>query len=343
MSIPASLLSPEAQKFLKNSRNLGSNAIQGIGCADIGESLPTYDNAQCERVYSGKNNTYLVFGRDRPGTQFSGCGGRGDTQCGMIDLVAGRISSVIMKDAERKASSSGTPPTSISAAARAPDASGNTLGINAAVGTTGQTISDLVVDNNFFADAARVYITQRAVNIDDYLGFKNEVGSDSTELSAVVVKSDCTRIVGRESVRIYAGGGAADGFPSFGEPRADGSDIDHPKIELIVGNKGEDDMHPAVLGYNLISYLTSNNEIQEVQLQIINSLIKQVSANTLALAGLTLGASSGTAAAAMVENVDNMRKMLEQQYNTAINDFNHLDKAFVPGKKSILSKKVYIT
>ncbi len=343
MSIPTSLLSPEAQKYLKDAMSLGSTAIQGIGCADIEESLPAFDAAKCERIYSGKNNTYLVFGRDRPGTQFSGAGGRGDTQCGMIDLVAGRISSVIMKDAERKAASSGTPPTALGVATGTPDASGNTLGFNAADGTMGQTIGDLIVDNNFFADAARVYITQRAINIDDYLGFKNELGSNSTELSAVVVKSDCTRIVGRESVRIYAGGGAADGFPSFGEPRADGSDIDYPKIELIVGNKGEDEMHPAVLGHNLVSYLKQNNKINNNLLSIFTNLTKQVQQNAAVLLTLTAGATSGVMASQMVDNLKNLNTMYTKLINEAVNDINHLDDAVIPGSKSILSKKVYIT
>ena len=102
--------------------------------------------------------------------EMSGCGGRGDTQCGMIDLVAGRVSSVIMKQLKKNPSK--------------------------------PVDSNTVVDSNFFADAARVYITQRAINIDEYLGFQNEAGSDPTNLSAAIIKSDCTRVVGRESVRI---------------------------------------------------------------------------------------------------------------------------------------------
>jgi len=331
--IPATILDPAAKKLLAEAQELGSTAVQGIGCSEVAESIPRHDAAKCERVYKGKNNSEIVLGRDRPGTQFSGCGGRGDTQCGMIDLVAGRMSSTMAAGhaAAKIFNNSVNVPMSLGAAGLA------------AAAETKQINSDTVVDSNFFADAARVYLTQRAINIDDYLGFKCEVGSDSSDLSAAVVKADCTRIVGRESVRIYAGGARGDGFGSFGEPRSDGSDIDFPRIELIVGNQGEDDMHPAVLGYNLISYLTINNEIKDSQLKIIQSLINQVSANTMALSGLTLGATSGLAAKAMVENIENMRSMLNKMVNDAINEFNHLDKALVPGKKSILSRKVYIT
>ncbi len=304
-------LDPKVKKFLTEAQNLGSSAIHGIGCTEIGESLPTYEAAACEKVYSGNNNTYIVLGRDRPGTELSGCGGRGDTQCGMIDLVAGRVSSTIMNRLKKDPSK--------------------------------PLDSDTVVDNNFFADAARVYITQRAIDVDEYLGFKNEKGSDPSDLSAAVIKSDCTRIVGRESVRIYAGGGRADGFGSFGEPRANGTDIDNPRIELIVGSQGEDTMQPAVLGNNLISYLLKNNQIQSAVLQIFHSLIIQVTTNSTTLAGLTLGAGSGTTAAFAAQNANNLSVLLLKSWNEAINDFNHLDSAVVPGAKSILSKKVYIT
>ena len=311
MTTKATILDPKVKQFLADAQSLGSRAVQGIGCVDIGESLPTYEAAKCEKVYQGKNNAYLVLGRDRPGTEFSGCGGRGDTQCGMIDLVAGRISSVMMK--------------------RLKDDPSNPID------------SNTVVDNNFFADAARVYITQRAINIDDYLGFKNTEGSPSDGLSAVVIKSDCTRVVGRESVRIYAGGARGDGFGSFGESRADGSDIDNPTIELIVGSQGEDGLQPAVMGNNLISYLKKNNEINNKKLKIFQSLIEQVTINTAALIPLTLGSMSTVAAKNMASNMENIRIMLTELYNETINDINHLDEAIIPGSKSILSKKVFIT
>ena len=69
------------------------------------------------------------------------------------------------------------------------------------------------------------------------------------------------RVVGREKVLEFMGGARGDGFGSFGESRADGSDIDNPTIELIVGSQGEDGLQPAVMGNNLISYLKKNNEI----------------------------------------------------------------------------------
>ena len=311
MTKKATNLDPSVLEFLSNAQRLGSKAIQGVGCTEISEPLPQYDPAGCEKTYEGKNNTYIVLGRDKPGGEMSGCGGRGDTQCGMIDIVSGRISSTIWRQLEKNSSK--------------------------------PIDRNTVVDNNFFADAARVYITQKAINIDEYLGFKNEKGSAPSDLSAIVIKSDCTRVVGRESVRIYAGGARADGFGSGGELRADGTEIDNPRIELIVGNQGEEDMQPAVLGENLISYLKQNNEINRKKLKILQSLIKQVTINTAALVPLTFGAMSTVAGANVAENIQNIRSMLTGLYNETINDIDHLNDAIIPGANSILSKKVFIT
>ena len=197
-----------------------------------------------------------------------------------------------------------------------------------------------MVDNNFFADAARVYITQRAINIDEYLGFSNKKGSKPDNLSAAVIKSDCTRVVGRESVRIYAGGGSADGFGQFGEKRADASEIVNPRIELIVGSSGEDDMQPAILGNNLVSYLTAQNELNDRLLNVLQSMMEQITLIQGAFAFIDGGAMISSGAAKNIKNISNMTKKL---INQLINDAEHLDVAFMPGSKSILSKKVYIT
>lgn len=61
------------------------------------------------------------------------------------------------------------------------------------------------VGPNFMGDAARIYLSQRA-DIDEYmmLPFGNTTGlSASTNRSAIGIKADAVRIVGREGVRIY--------------------------------------------------------------------------------------------------------------------------------------------
>lgn len=73
-----------------------SAGIEGAGFNNdvLTEPIPSYNKAKCETILEGKNNTYIVFGRDRPASRSSGYGGRGATQAGSIDIVVGRMSMV---------------------------------------------------------------------------------------------------------------------------------------------------------------------------------------------------------------------------------------------------------
>lgn len=51
-----------------------------------------YNKAECEKVWDGAHNTYIVFGRDRPAGWDSGYGGKGHNKAGAIDIVVGRVS-----------------------------------------------------------------------------------------------------------------------------------------------------------------------------------------------------------------------------------------------------------
>lgn len=66
-------------------------SVEGIACDKRVEPIPYYNSAPCEKVIAGENNTFIVLGRDRPSSRVSGYGGRGDTQCGSIDIVVGRM------------------------------------------------------------------------------------------------------------------------------------------------------------------------------------------------------------------------------------------------------------
>ncbi len=69
-----------------------SASRKGVFCGNLVEPIPTFALAKCETVYAGKNNSYIVLGRDRPRSRNSGYGGKGDTQSSMIDMVVGRMS-----------------------------------------------------------------------------------------------------------------------------------------------------------------------------------------------------------------------------------------------------------
>jgi len=136
---------------------------QGVGCDRITEFIPEYIKAPCEKVISGENNSYIVLGRDRPSIRWSGYGGKGDTKCGMIDLVVGRVGNYEPQNDDK-----------------------------------------VYTDPNFKQDAARIYLTQKG-DPDDYFGIAaGKIGKPKAR-SAVVVKSDHTRIIGRESIKLVTG------------------------------------------------------------------------------------------------------------------------------------------
>lgn len=89
-SIQLEGLSAEKKGSISGSKPFNSHR-EGVFCGELVEPLPNFVQANCETIYSGKNNSYIVMGRDRPRSRNSGYGGRGDTQASMIDLVVGRM------------------------------------------------------------------------------------------------------------------------------------------------------------------------------------------------------------------------------------------------------------
>lgn len=83
------------EQLKTKEKNLESESINGIGNTQLNESLPNYNNAECEKIIDGKNNVMIVLGRDRPGSLSSGYGGAGQKKCGSLDLVVGRTSAII--------------------------------------------------------------------------------------------------------------------------------------------------------------------------------------------------------------------------------------------------------
>lgn len=65
--------------------------LRGASCGKMLEKVPTFIKAPCEYVVKNKNNAWIVLGRDRPNTLDSGKGGAGETKCGAIDIVVGRM------------------------------------------------------------------------------------------------------------------------------------------------------------------------------------------------------------------------------------------------------------
>lgn len=138
---------------------------KGAGCGKLFEPIPKYIKAKCEKVIKGDNNTFLVLGRDRPKSVFSGYGGKGHTGAGSIDIVAGRMSCLTPRVETDKGEA-------------------------------------LFVDPDFVNDAARVYISQKT-DIDDNFNIDGVIGvPDSVARSAVALKADAVRLVARETIKL---------------------------------------------------------------------------------------------------------------------------------------------
>ena len=194
------------------NRKFGKN--QGIANKSLHEPQPTYEKAGSEKIEKGRNNTYIIQGRDRPGVLQSGYGGKGATQSGRIDLIAGLASSYRHLDR-----------------------------------TYGPPNKQTVVNPNFAIDAARVYISQRA-DIDEYMGLAPVTGQPEGNRSAIGLKADQIRIHSRQDIKIVTGRGRFEGLGGDGEGLSTGGINDVTgKISFIAGNFTEDEEY---LSFNIL-------------------------------------------------------------------------------------------
>ena len=178
-----------------------------------GPFIPLYKETGGEKIHAGNNNSFIILGRDRDGHGGEGYGGLGATGCGSIDLIVGLggqdykqfVKKQIQKGVENKASFS---------------------------------TEKRKTDPSFIRDAARIYITEMG-HIDNYFGLAqgSEMVNQSAFKSAVGVKADHVRIVGREHVKIVTGKMRLEGGGTHGEKNSGDQPIEFAgKIDLIAGN-----------------------------------------------------------------------------------------------------------
>lgn len=282
---------------------------KGVGrffCSNSDEKIPGFNKAPCEKIRSGNHNAFLVFGRDRNSSWASGHGGAGSVECGMIDLVAGRGQLTMANNRKKN---------------KEPLA-----GIE-------------YVDPMFHSDAARVYITQKAEDIDMYFGLKPSGGPVSINKSAVAAKADHVRLIGREKVRIYCGRGNFEGFErGVGETNCLGERLEGQVIELQVGNQ---ELHPMVLGNRLIEYLKGQQEVNRKVYKQLVDINTQLTIINGALAIITAG--SPPFSKFTQDNITNLSEAIGLSLNSIIQTINYLDSDLIPGSEHILSDSVYTT
>jgi len=231
------------------------------------EIQPKYNDIKTtEKVIRGKNNTYIILGRDRPNTRSSGYGGKGHTRSGAIDIVVGL---------------QGWAPGESSAV----DADGNII-----TGFADKNFGSM--DKDMPGDAARIYISQRA-DIDKYFDICDGSVGQSVADSAIGMKADSVRIMARKGIKLVTGKNPP------GRNSIDGKLKITYGIDLIAGNRdlktgleqtlnafnslGEDDedereieyLQPIPKGNNLVEYLQKLHE----NVQLLNG----IAAGTLAI------------------------------------------------------------
>jgi len=139
----------------------------GFGCGKKIEPMPRYMNAPCEtelgRKLGHETNAWIVLGRDRPHSRFSGYGGMGDSHAASMDLVVGRHG----------------------AYAKSVDENGRPI----------------YADPNFKSDAARVYLSQKT-DVDTNFGIRRGIVGNPRNKSAVAIKADGIRLIGREGIKL---------------------------------------------------------------------------------------------------------------------------------------------
>ena len=217
-------LSKRLKKQLLESSDYNDNDnYYGYGHTKKIEPIPNYVRADCEKVISGENNTWITLGRDRPASLATGYGGSGDSHAGAIDICVGRSAKL----------------------AKAIDEQTEDQAI-AGLMETGQIPANILqVHNDFKSDAARIYISQKT-NIDDNFGIVPGLQGSAFPRSAIALKSDLIRIIARENIKLVTR--TDDTNSQDGTVSAVGG------IDLIAGND-DSDLQPLVKGNNLVDLL----------------------------------------------------------------------------------------
>jgi hypothetical protein len=184
------------------------SSTEGAFNTPLREPVPIFNVSPSEKVISGGNNSYIVLGRDRPSVFASGYGGKGHTQCGSIDIVVGRMS---------------PDPKEI-------DEDGN----------------QIIVEPNFYSDAARIHISQKT-DVDKNFGLVEGSLGNSEGRSAIALKADHIRLMGREGIKIITKTDLKNS--RGGDVRSVGG------IDLIAGNDDKD-LQPFVKGKNMVEAMT---------------------------------------------------------------------------------------
>ena len=182
----------------------GTATKRGVYNDDLVEAAPSRVNASSERVIT-KENSWIVLGRDRPAGVRTGYGGLGHHRAASIDMCVGPQGRDITEWDRKKR-------------------------------------EKIVVNPDFQKDSARIYISAKS-DIDDNFQLSDGKVGNAKGKSAIGIKADGVRIIGREGVKIVTKGGDTKNSRGCRMSSVAG-------IDLIAGND-DTDLQPLVKGNDL--------------------------------------------------------------------------------------------
>ena len=208
---------------------------------------------------------------------------------------------------------------------------------------------------NLITDAATLYITQRG-NIDAYFGLPPGKHRSADDRSAIALKADHTRIIGRESIKIYAGPTKTSSIKK--ETNSATGELDmRGRIDLIAGD--EENLQPAVLGDNLSEYLSDlTTIIQEICTAVedlnkrTNKINNALAIHTHTLIAPTLLTTPPSFVLQTAHKFDILKGKKAKWNHTwtnlnltlmEFNAFDFEDRLPVKGRANFLSDNIYIT
>lgn len=282
-----------------------ASQVGGIDQRSIMEATPYFNAGAAEGAIladggiKGYHNTFIIMGRDRPGAKESGNGSGPTTHCGCIDIIAG-LNGVLARETTERDS-----PTQW------------TEGLAPKLAAAAKVKEQVKSNKSPELDAARIYLTQRAINIDgpEYFNLAaGKVGKKENQ-SACVIKADAVRLVGRNGIKLVTSGDVySGGMGELIKHRVRG-------IDLIAGNNDKD-MQPLVKGNDLKFVLDSKLELIE---DLHSSVFYLFS--LLVYFMLSMFDPTGTAASRLVAQLRSLPQeyinLFTQEMNFVIHQFNY--------------------
>ena len=301
-------------QYMENNHPLNENPPgSGFFQNEVMEPNPVFVPASNTRKL-GKANAQITFGTDRPSNRGSGKGALGAQGTNTIDIVVGRM-------------------------AKADGGEG--------------TKDGTLVNNNFFADAARVYISQ-LTDIDRNFALVKGSGPQLENRSAIGLKADGIRIIGLEGVKIVTGRSRATGFGKTGETNVVGGAVPAAgPIDLIAGNNTDSKtvwggmfhpneeikgLQPLVKGKNMVHAMQELYQIVgEIWSGLFNLTLLQTTYN--GVLGVTPIPWHAAAAPAIAQG--QMSHVMNSLYHTRVNALMwEIDYLYPFGYKYICSSNV---